>query len=97
MRWLAGFTIVVLLAGVAAAAPAPAPVEVKSSLEGDVVEVVAVNAAVKETDALLYVRTATRARAVAASAPADGTITEVRVKVGDRVRIGAVVAILQPR
>lgn len=97
MRWWAVLAIAALVVVRVPSFAAPAPIEVKSSIEGEVVQVVSQNAAVRDGDVLLVVSTATRARVDAATAPADGTIVEVRVKVGDRVAIGTVVAILQPR
>jgi biotin carboxyl carrier protein len=91
MRLAAIFLIAV---GVAAAA-APADV-VRATVGGVVVEVVRAGEAVDEGAPLVWVRTATKPREVAARAPRAGTVVEVLVQVGARVRVGDPVVRLSP-
>jgi biotin carboxyl carrier protein len=73
---------------------------VKSSLAGVVLEdrLVAVGEQVEDAQPLVYVRTTlTGTIGVAARAPRDGTIREVLVRPGQRIRHGELVVRLQPR
>lgn len=90
MRFAAIFLIAV---GVAAAAPAEV---VRATVGGVVVEVVRAGEAVDEGAPLVWVRTATKPREVTARAPRAGTVVEVLVQVGARVRVGDPVVRLGP-
>ncbi len=94
-------TLVLLLlsALTAAAVAAPRLVEVRATLTGEVLEegLVRAGQAVQDGAPLVYVRTLI-GRAVAARAPAEGTIAEVLVRPGQMIREkGAVVVRLLPR
>ncbi len=80
-----------------AAAPAPDPDVVRATIGGVVVETVSVGDRVAEGDPLVYVRTVTRPREVAARSPRDGVVAEVFVRVGQRIQIGDPVVRLAPR
>ncbi len=102
MMWRAGVIlpiIVVLLAGISAAAPRPGWMDVKASLTGTVVadDMVEVGARVEDGQPLVYVRTLTQPKAVAATAPRDGTVREVLVKTGQKIERGDVVVRIEPR
>jgi len=95
-----GLLVLVLVAcltpgGVAA----PDLLNVKASLTGVVLAdgIVAPGADVADGEPLVYVRTATEPRAVAATAPRDGTVREVLVKPGQRIERGAVIIRLEPK
>jgi biotin carboxyl carrier protein len=77
--------------------PSPDPDLVRATVGGVVVEVVSVGDRVREGDPLVYVRTTTKAREVAARAPRDGVVAEVLVRAGQRIRIGEPVVRLEPR
>jgi biotin carboxyl carrier protein len=68
---------------------APNAVEEKSILSGTVIaeKLVIVGQSVKEGDSLVFVNTITGS-AVAARATIDGTIVEVLVKPGDKIKTG---------
>jgi len=92
--------VVMVIAATAAAGPQPALLEVKSTLAGTVLadDLVEVGARVEDGQPLVYVRTAlTGTKAVAARAPRDGTVREVLVRPGQRVRQGDVVVRIEPR
>jgi biotin carboxyl carrier protein len=95
-----GTLALLVLAGLAAAAvAAPRLVEVRATLTGEVLEegLARPGQSVRDGDPLVYVRTLV-GRAVAARAPADGTVAEVLVRPGQVIREkGAVVARLLPR
>ncbi|MCS7173707.1 MAG: DUF2118 domain-containing protein [Armatimonadetes bacterium] len=104
MRRVAVFTTVwALLFGIpgwvrwTAAAPSPDPDLVRATIGGVVVETVSVGDRVTEGDPLVYVRTGTKPREVAARAPRDGEVVEVLVRPGQRIQIGDPVVRLAPR
>jgi biotin carboxyl carrier protein len=85
----------VVLAGLLLAA-ATEPEVVRATVGGVVVETVRAGDAVEEGTPLVWVRTATKPREVAARAPRNGTVVEVLVQVGARVRVGDPVVRLGP-
>jgi biotin carboxyl carrier protein len=91
MRFAAIFLVTVWVA--AAAAP---PDVVRATVGGVVVEVVRAGEPVDEGAPLVWVRTVTKPREVAARAPRAGTVLEVLVQVGARVRVGDPVVRLGP-
>ncbi len=95
-----GTLVLLLLSALTAAAVAAARlVEVRATLTGEVLEegLVRAGQAVPDGAPLVYVRTLI-GRAVAARAPAEGTIAEVLVRPGQMIREkGAVVVRLLPR
>lgn len=99
MRYVFGLVLLALLVRCAVAAPAPSPDPdlVHATIGGVVVETVAPGDRVAEGDPLVYVRTATKPREVAARAPRDAVVAEVLVRVGARIRIGDPVVRLRPR
>ncbi|MDR7464493.1 MAG: hypothetical protein QN209_07320 [Armatimonadota bacterium] len=98
MRILAlGVSLLLPLASAAAAAAGV--LEVRATLTGEVLAdgLVRPGQEVRDGDPLVYVR-ALVGRAVAARAPADGTVVEVLVRPGQQIRErGMVVAHLRPR
>ncbi len=95
-----GVLALILVAFVAAGgSAAPAVMEVKASLAGVVLAegIVDIGAQVADGQPLLYVQTATQAKAVAATAPRDGTVREVLVRPGQRVERGQVIVRLEPK
>ncbi len=85
-------------AGGAQAPPAsPSPDLVRATIGGVVVETVSAGDRVAEGEPLVYVRTATKPREVAARAPRDGLVAEVLVRTGQRIQIGDPVVRLLPR
>ncbi|MDR5709977.1 MAG: biotin/lipoyl-containing protein [Armatimonadota bacterium] len=80
-----------------AAAPSPDPDLVRATIGGLVVEAVSVGDRVREGDPLVYVRTSTKPREVAARAPRSGVVAEVLVRPGQRIQIGDPVVRLAPR
>lgn len=91
MRWVAA--AVAVLGLVAAVAE---PELVRATVGGVVVETVRAQDVVEEGAPLVWVRTATKPREVAARAPRNGTVLEVLVEVGARVRVGDPVVRLGP-
>ena len=91
MRWAAVLVAVAWL--VAAVAE---PELVRATVGGVVVDTVRAGEPVEEGAPLVWVRTATKPREVAARAPRSGTVVEVLVQVGARVRVGDPVVRLGP-
>ncbi len=89
------FVAIVLVAAWVAAAVAPADV-VRASVGGVVVDLVRAGEAVDEGAPLVWVRTVTKPREVAARAPRSGTVLEVLVQVGARIQVGDPVVRLGP-
>lgn len=92
-------TVLLLAVVVATTAAAPRLLEVRATLTGEVMEegLILPGQVVRDGAPLVYVRTLV-GRAVAARAPADGTVVEVLVRPGQVIREkGAVVARLLPR
>jgi biotin carboxyl carrier protein len=92
------FTLL-LLATATTALAAPRLVDVRATLTGEVQEegLARPGQVVRDGDPLVYVRTLV-GRAVAARAPADGTVVEVLVRPGQMIREkGEVVARFLPR
>lgn len=91
--------VLLFLLLVATTAAAPGLLDVRATLTGEVMEegLVRPGQAVRDGDPLVYVRTLV-GRAVAARAPADGSIVEVLVRPGQLIQEkGAVVVRLLPR
>ncbi|MDR7451369.1 MAG: acetyl-CoA carboxylase biotin carboxyl carrier protein subunit [Armatimonadota bacterium] len=91
---------VAVIAVTAAAGPQSGWLDVKSTLAGTVLadDLVEVGARVEDGQPLVYVRTVlTGTKAVAARAPRNGTVREVLVRPGQRVRQGDVVVRIEPR
>ncbi len=91
--------MLLLLLLVATTAAAPGLLDVRATLTGEVMEegLVKPGQVVRDGDPLVYVRTLV-GRAVAARAPADGSVAEVLVRPGQVIREkGAVVVRLLPR
>ncbi len=99
MRYAISLLLLALTVRYAAAIPAPSPDPnlVYATIGGVVVETVAPGDRVAEGDPLVYVRTATKSREVAARAPRDAVVAEVLVQVGVHIRIGDPVVRLRPR
>ncbi len=91
MRWVA---VAVAVLGLVAAVAEPELV--RATVGGVVVETVRAQDVVEEGAPLVWVRTATKPREVAARAPRNGTVVEVLVEVGARVRVGDPVVRLGP-
>ncbi len=91
MRWAA---LLVAVAWLTAAVAEPELV--RATVGGVVVEAVRAGEPVEEGAPLVWVRTATKPREVAARAPRHGTVVEVLVQVGARVRVGDPVVRLGP-
>ena len=91
MRWAA-----VLVAVAWFVAAVPEPELVRATVGGVVVDTVRAGEPVEEGAPLVWVRTATKPREVAARAPRNGTVVEVLVQVGGRVRVGDPVVRLGP-
>jgi len=95
-----GAVVLLLVLGLAGAAvAAPRLLEVRATLTGEVLEegLVRPGQVVRDGEPLVYVR-ALVGRAVAARAPADGTVAEVLVRAGQAIREkGVVVVRLLPR
>lgn len=91
MRWAA---VVVAVAWFMAAVTEPELV--RATVGGVVVDTVRAGEPVEEGAPLVWVRTATKPREVAARAPRNGTVVEVLVQVGGRVRVGDPVVRLGP-
>jgi len=97
--------VVLLVAGIAALAAGPgtagqASVVVRVVISGEVLplQLATVGQMVKQGDPLVFLRGSTSGAAVpAAVASVDGRVVEVRVRPGDRVNIGDVVAVIQPQ
>lgn len=97
--------VVVLVAGIAALPAGPgtagqATVLVRVVISGEVLplQLATVGQNVKQGDPLVFLRGSTSGAAVpAAVASVDGRVVEVRVRPGDRVNIGDVVAVIQPQ
>jgi len=97
-RWQAALVAGVVVGTFAAAAiAAPSAVVVRASIGGVVIETVAAGTAVQEGTPLIFVQTATKPREVAARANRDGIVSEVLIRVGDRVSPGDMVARIGPR
>jgi biotin carboxyl carrier protein len=95
-RWMLLALVLLALATAALAAPAPDPNLVRATIGGVVVEVVAVGDVVEEGSSLVFVRTATKPREVAARATRNAVVAEVLVRVDTRVRVGEPVIRLRP-
>lgn len=107
----AGLIAIILVALLAAAAmaarpgmevrtvAAPSVVEVKSSLVGVVLAdgLVAEGVEVADGQPLVFVQTATRSLAVAATAPRDGVVVAVLVQPGQKLQRGQVIVRLSPK
>jgi len=91
VRWAA---VVVAVAWFMAAVTEPELV--RATVGGVVVDTVRAGEPVEEGAPLVWVRTATKPREVAARAPRNGTVVEVLVQVGGRVRVGDPVVRLGP-
>ena len=91
MRWAA-----VLVAVAWFVAAVTEPELVRATVGGVVVDTVRAGEPVEEGAPLVWVRTATKPREVAARAPRNGTVVEVLVQVGGRVRVGDPVVRLGP-
>ena len=91
MRWAA-----VLVAAAWLVAAVAEPELVRATVGGVVVDTVRAGEPVEEGAPLVWVRTATKPREVAARAPRSGTVVEVLVQVGARVRVGDPVVRLGP-
>ncbi len=91
MRWAA-----VLVAVAWFVAAVTEPELVRATVGGVVVDTVRAGEPVEEGAPLVWVRTATKPREVAARAPRNGTVVEVLVQVGARVRVGDPVVRLGP-
>lgn len=97
--------VAVLVFGTAALVAAPGPAEqasvlVRTVISGEIlpVQLATVGQVVKQGDTLVFVRGTTSGAAVpAAVAAVDGRVVQVRVRPGDRVNIGDVVAVIQPQ
>ncbi len=96
-----GVALVVAAIAALAAAPgtaAPVTVLVRVVISGEVLplQLATVGQMVKQGDPLVFLRGTTSGAAVpAAVASVDGRVVEVRVRPGDRVNIGDVVAAIQ--
>ncbi len=91
MRWAA-----VLVAVAWFVAAVTEPELVRATVGGVVVDTVRAGEPVEEGAPLVWVRTATKPREVTARAPRNGTVVEVLVQVGARVRVGDPVVRLGP-
>ena len=91
MRWAA---VLVAVAWLVAAVTEPELV--RATVGGVVVDTVRAGEPVEEGAPLVWVRTATKPREVAARAPRSGTVVEVLVQVEARVRVGDPVVRLGP-
>ncbi len=91
MRWAA-----VMMAVAWLVAAVTEPELVRATVGGVVVDTVRAGEPVEEGAPLVWVRTATKPREVAARAPRSGTVVEVLVQVGARVRVGDPVVRLGP-
>lgn len=95
--------LLVLATAALAAAPGTAQqttVLVRVVISGEILplQLATVGQAVKQGDTLVFVRGTTSGAAVpAAVASVDGRVVQVRVRPGDRVNIGDVVAVIQPQ
>ena len=91
---LIGVAVLALLAPVASAQTCAAVEEVRSSLTGEVLAdgLIGVNARVREGDPLVFVRTTTKPREVAARAKVTGAVLEVLVRPQQMITLGTVVA-----
>ncbi len=103
--WLALGVTLAVVAGSAALAVVPGTAEqatvlVRVVISGEVLplQLATVGQVVKQGDALVFLRGTTSGAAVpAAVASVDGRVVQVRVRPGDRVNIGDVVAVIQPQ
>jgi pyruvate carboxylase len=90
--------LAVLLPFQVMAEPASALVRVVISGEVLPLQLAQVDQVVKQGDPMVFVRGTTSVASVpAAVASADGRVTQVMVRPGDRVSIGDVVAVIQPK
>ena len=104
-RALRGVGVALVVAGIAALAAGPgaaaqAAILVRVVISGEVLplQLATVGQVVKQGDPLVFLRGSTSGAAVpAAVASVDGRVVEVRVRPGDRVNIGDVVAVIQPQ
>ncbi|MDR5682926.1 MAG: hypothetical protein QN163_02720 [Armatimonadota bacterium] len=87
-HWPLAAVVLLALGAAVLAAPAPDPNLVRATIGGVVVQTVAVGDAVEEGVPLVFVRTATKPREVAARAPRDAEVADVLVRVGERIRVG---------
>lgn len=98
-------SLALVAVGIAALAAGPgtagqANVLVRVVISGEVLplQLATVGQIVKQGDPLVFLRGSTSGAAVpAAVASVDGRVVEVRVRPGDRVNIGDVVAAIQPQ
>ncbi|MFN3284984.1 MAG: biotin/lipoyl-containing protein [bacterium] len=88
--------VAVLAASLLLVAAVSEPEVVRATVGGVVVETVRTGDAVEEGAPLVWVRTATKPREVAARAPRSSTVVEVLVQVGARIRVGDPVVRLGP-
>jgi biotin carboxyl carrier protein len=86
----------VLAAALLLAGALAEPEVVRATVGGVVVDTVRAGDVVEEGAPLVWVRTATKPREVAARSPRNGTVVEVLVQVGARVRVGDPVVRLGP-
>lgn len=93
MRRAGLITLVVIALAAAIGKAAPVLMDVKASLAGVVLAdgIVEVGAKVEDGQPLVFIQTVTQSRAVAATAPRDGTVREVLVKAGQRIQRGDIV------
>lgn len=102
-RWLLRVAFVVV--GLAVLVPPPATAEqanvlVRVVISGEVLplQLATVDQVVKQGDPMVFLRGTTSGASVpAAVAPVDGRVLQVMVRPGDRVNIGDVVAVIQPK
>lgn len=98
-------SVALLVLGTAALTAAPGTAEqvtvlVRVVISGEILplQLATVGQVVKQGDTLVFVRGTTSGAAVpAAVASVDGRVVQVRVRPGDRVNIGDVVAVIQPQ
>jgi len=102
-RWALRVALVVVALAVVLpfqvlAEPANALVRVVISGEVLPLQLAQIDQVVKQGDPMVFVRGTTSVASVpAAVAPVDGRVAQVMVRPGDRVSIGDVVAVIQPK
>jgi biotin carboxyl carrier protein len=102
-RWALWMTLGAV--GLVAAFPSPIPAQqanvlVRVVISGEVlpVQLAKVGQDVRQGDPLVFLRgTSSGAAVPGAVAPVDGQVVQVMVRPGDRVNIGDVVAVIQPK
>jgi pyruvate carboxylase len=101
--WALCLALAVVWLSVLVAPPATAEqatVLVRVVISGEVlaIQLAQVDQVVKQGDPMVFLRGTTSGASVpAAVAPADGRVVQVLVRPGDRVNIGDVVAVIQPK